>query len=66
MRAFAATAGTFVPGFLLVLGLRDRWERLSHVPVLAGAFAGVNAAVVGILLAAFVRPVWSRPRSPTD
>jgi chromate transporter len=32
-----------------------------------GCLAGVNASVVGILLAAFLRPVWSSAvRSPFD
>ncbi|MBL7249988.1 chromate efflux transporter [Alcanivorax marinus] len=55
--ALTATLAIFLPGFLLVLGLGDAWQRLANRPALAGAVTGINAAVVGLLLAAFYDPV---------
>jgi len=55
--AAVATAAIFLPGFLLVLAFHDSWHRLAPVPRVAGAAAGVNAAVVGLLLAALYDPV---------
>lgn len=57
--ALIATLGIFLPGFLLVLALSDVWHRLSEIPNLAGAVAGLNAAVVGLLLAALYQPVFA-------
>ena len=45
--ALIATLAIFLPGFLLVLGLMEGWQWLSSRPALAGAVAGINAAVVG-------------------
>ncbi len=56
--ALLATAGIFLPGFLLVLALQDAWESLSNIPKVAGAAAGINAAVVGILMAALYQPIF--------
>ncbi|MEQ9465557.1 MAG: chromate efflux transporter [Haliea sp.] len=55
--ALLATAGIFLPGFLLVLALQSAWEALAARPRIVGLVAGVNAAVVGLLLAAWVNPV---------
>lgn len=55
--ALLATAGIFLPGFLLVLALQSVWEVLAARPRVMGLVAGVNAAVVGLLLAAWVNPV---------
>jgi chromate transporter len=35
------------------------WDRLRHVVPVRAALQGVNAAVVGILLAAWIDPLWS-------
>ena len=52
-------AAIFLPSFLLVAGALPFWERLRrHAPAQA-ALAGVNAAVVGLLLAALYDPVWT-------
>ena len=52
-------AAIFLPSFLLVAGALPFWERLrQHAPAQA-ALAGVNAAVVGLLLAALYDPVWT-------
>ena len=53
-----ATLGIFLPGFLLILAFGDAWESLAKRPKLAGAVAGLNAAVVGLLLAALYQPVF--------
>jgi chromate transporter len=49
----------FVPSFLLVIGALPFWEELRHRPAAQGALRGVNAAVVGLLLAALYNPVWT-------
>jgi chromate transporter len=48
----------FLPSFLLLLATLPYWDRLRRRPVVQSALRGVNAAVVGILLAALYRPVW--------
>lgn len=49
----------FAPSFLLVVGALPFWERLRHQPRAQAALLGVNAAVVGLLLAALYQPVWT-------
>lgn len=49
----------FAPSFLLVAGALPFWERLRHSVRAQAALAGINAAVVGLLLAALYRPVWT-------
>ena len=49
----------FAPSFLLVMGALPFWESLRHSPRTQAALAGVNAAVVGLLLAALYQPVWT-------
>lgn len=49
----------FVPSFLLVVGALPSWEQLRRHERTTAALAGVNAAVVGILLAALYDPVWT-------
>ena len=56
--AGVATLAIFLPGFLLVLALSDAWRALAARPAMAGAVAGINAAVVGLLLAALYQPVF--------
>ncbi|GLP95008.1 chromate efflux transporter [Paraferrimonas sedimenticola] len=56
--ALLATAAVFLPGFLLILGLFNHWQALANSPRLSGAINGVNAAVVGLLLAALYQPVF--------
>lgn len=64
--ALLATVGVFFPDFLLLLGLRKAWEMLATKPRVAGAAAGINASVVGLLLATLYQPVFvnavHRPR----
>lgn len=49
----------FAPSFLLVVGALPFWERLRRNLRTRAAMAGVNAAVVGLLLAALYQPVWT-------
>lgn len=65
--AAVALAGIFLPAFLLVLGTLPFWDVLRTSAGFRRALAGTNAAVVGILLAALVTPVWtSAVTGPTD
>ena len=54
-----ATAAIFLPAFLLIVGTLPFWASLRQNPAMKGAFMGVNAAVVGILIAAFYQPIWT-------
>jgi len=57
----------FLPTFLLVIGVLPFWQVLRTKPRAQAALDGVNAAVVGLLLAALYRPVWqSAIASPRD
>ena len=49
----------FLPSFLLVIGALPFWEDLRQRPSAQAALRGVNAAVVGLLLAALYHPVWT-------
>lgn len=55
--ALLATAAIFLPGFLLILAFGKSWEQLLANPIVAGASWGINAAVVGLLIATFYNPV---------
>lgn len=57
--ALVATLGVFLPGFLLLLGVLKNWQALAGKPAVSGAINGVNASVVGLLLAALYQPVFS-------
>jgi chromate transporter len=48
----------FLPSFLLVIGVLPFWQALRGKPFAQAALNGVNAAVVGLLLAALYNPVW--------
>jgi len=57
----------FVPSFLLVVGVLPFWERLRRNTRTQAALLGINAAVVGLLLAALYQPVWtSAIHAPQD
>lgn len=57
--ALIATVAIFLPSFLMVWGVFPFWDRIRHRVGLQGALRGVNAAVVGILLAALYDPIWT-------
>ncbi|WP_144732792.1 chromate efflux transporter [Extensimonas perlucida] len=52
-------AAIFAPSFLLILGALPFWELLRHDVRARKALFGINAAVVGLLLAALYTPVWT-------
>ncbi|OBP14478.1 hypothetical protein A5320_11965 [Rheinheimera sp. SA_1] len=52
-----ATIAIFLPGFLLLLAVLPWWQQLRLYPAVQRAVSGINAAVVGILLAAWYDPV---------
>ena len=49
----------FLPSFLLVIGALPFWDDLRRQDWARSALGGVNAAVVGLLLAALYNPVWT-------
>src|SRR5690606_6792360 len=49
----------FAPSFLLVIGVLPFWEQLRRNVRTQAALMGINAAVVGLLLAALYQPVWT-------
>jgi chromate transporter len=65
--AAIALVAIFLPGLLLVIGVLPFWNQLRSSEKARALFAGVNASVVGILLAALYQPVWtSAVLRPTD
>ncbi|WP_429031901.1 chromate efflux transporter [Aeromonas veronii] len=65
--ALSATLALFAPGFLLLWAVGPCWQQWLARPRLAGAVTGINAAVVGLLLAALYQPVWqSAVLAPSD
>jgi chromate transporter len=65
--AAIALLAIFLPSMLLTLGALPLWDALRGRPAARAALRGVNAAVVGILLAALYDPVWtSAIRRPAD
>lgn len=54
-----ALLAIYLPSWLLVLGVAPYWERLRKMPGAQAALMGANAAVVGLLLAAFYDPIWT-------
>ncbi|MBZ4037944.1 chromate efflux transporter [Novilysobacter selenitireducens] len=56
--ALVALLGIFLPGFLLLWAVLPSWDRVAAMPRARRAVAGVNAAVVGLLAAALVDPLW--------
>ena len=57
--ALVCLVAVFAPSFLLVVGALPFWGALRHHPLARRALTGVNAAVVGLLLAALYDPVWT-------
>jgi chromate transporter len=49
----------FLPSVLLVIGALPLWNELRQVAWAQSALSGINAAVVGLLLAALYNPVWT-------
>jgi chromate transporter len=60
-------ASIYLPSFLLLIGVLPFWNGLRRRGAVRAALTGVNAAVVGLLLAALYRPVWtSAIHGPAD
>lgn len=58
-----ALGAVFLPSFLLVVGALPFWEMLRHRASFPAGLRGINAAVVGLLLAASTIR-YGRARSP--
>jgi chromate transporter len=52
-------AAIYLPSFLLLIGVLPFWDALRRRRGVQSALKGVNAAVVGLLLAALYTPVWT-------
>lgn len=57
--ALVATLGVFLPGALLMLGALPFWAALAGNAGARAAMGGLNAGVVGLLLAALYSPVFT-------
>lgn len=57
--ALLCLVAIFLPSFLLVNAALPFWEGLRRNAHMQAALGGINAAVVGLLLAALYQPVWS-------
>jgi len=54
-----ALLAIYLPSFLLLIGTLPSWGALRARPAVQSALRGVNAAVVGLLLAALYQSVWT-------
>jgi chromate transporter len=59
LRAAVMLLAVFLPSYLLVAGALPYWDRIRSHAGARSALAGVNASVVGLLLAALYDPVWT-------
>jgi chromate transporter len=65
--ALICLVAIFLPSFLLTLGVLPFWDDLRRVQKIRSALVGVNAVVVGLLVAALYNPVWtSAIKAPAD
>ncbi len=65
--ALLCLVAIYLPSFLLLAAALPFWSALRRRPGAQAALKGVNAAVVGLLLAALYTPVWtSAIHSPAD
>lgn len=53
-----ALLAIFLPSFLLIAGALPFWQAMKQHKRMQAALMGINAAVVGLLLATFFHPVW--------
>ncbi|WP_407333831.1 chromate efflux transporter [Enterovibrio sp. 27052020O] len=53
-----ATVAIFLPGALLLFAAIPVWQKVMNHNKFAGSVVLINAAVVGLLVAAFYQPVW--------
>jgi chromate transporter len=54
-----ALIGIFLPAFLMTVGALPFWDLLRSRTGFQAALRGINAAVVGLLVAALYHPVWT-------
>lgn len=54
-----ATVAIFLPSLLLLFGALPFWATLRASPRARASLCGINAAVVGLLIAALYDPVWT-------
>jgi len=54
-----ALIAIFLPGMLLLIGLLPLWNTFRNKVWAQAGLIGANAAVVGLLLAALINPVWA-------
>ena len=52
-----ATFAIFLPAFLLIIGMLPFWQEVMKNEKLGTAVAGINAAVVGILVSTWMTPI---------
>lgn len=52
-----ATFAIFLPAFLLIIGMLPFWQEVMKNEKLGTAVAGINAAVVGILVSTWLTPI---------
>lgn len=57
--AALCVAAIFLPSMLMLFGVLPHWHVLSRMKIVRRALAGINAAVVGLLLAALYDPVFT-------
>jgi chromate transporter len=57
--ATLALAGIFLPAYLMTIGALPFWDALRARTAFQAALRGINAAVVGLLVAALYHPVWT-------
>jgi chromate transporter len=58
LSGLAALVALFLPGLLLVTAILPFWSTLRTQSFVQSALRGVNASVVGVLIAALYQPVW--------
>jgi chromate transporter len=65
--AAIALVAIFLPSFFMIVGALPFWDTLRGRSGFQSALRGINAAVVGLLLAALYQPVWtSAIHGPAD
>ena len=47
----------FLPSFLLIIGIMPIWQELKKMDIIIRSFKGINASVIGLLVAAFYDPI---------
>lgn len=57
--ALLALGAIYLPAVLVLFGTLPHWDQLRSVPRARALLAGANAAVVGLLGAAFYSPIWT-------